>query len=423
MSIKISAIKGVKDILPEEVRKWQRIENESRSILENHGYQEIRVPAFEFTELFARSIGQGTDIVEKEMYTFQDSKGAKISLRPEGTAGVVRACIENHLLQPAAVNKLYYMGPMFRHERPQKGRYRQFYQIGAEALGTENPLVDAEVLSMLHLLFQRIGISDTSLELNSLGCKECRPGYRTALQEFLRTRSGVLCGDCKRRTELNPLRVLDCKVPSCKEVTRNAPSVLSSLCGTCMDHFESVKSTLDELGVPFEINERLVRGLDYYTRTTFEIVTDKLGAQNAVAAGGRYDGLVEELGGPPTPGIGFALGIERLVALLPENNGPPETKTLYLAPLGTAAMGRIPKLLHQLRSRGLRVETDYQGKSLKSQMKRADKLHADYVGILGEEELNQGMILLRDMQTKDQRSIPLDDFVALITKTMSRNYS
>ncbi len=421
--MKINAIRGVKDILPDEIGKWQVVEAISRETLENHGYGEIRIPALEYTDLFARSIGQGTDIVEKEMYTFADSKGSKISLRPEGTAGVVRAAIEHHLLTPSAVNKLYYIGPMFRHERPQKGRYRQFYQIGAELLGTDNPQVDAEVLSMLHLLLLRLGIDRVRLELNSLGCPECRPVYRTALQDFLKAAGNALCNDCQRRTDLNPLRVLDCKNPHCKEATREAPSVLASLCSACMDHFETVKTTLDELDIPYEINERLVRGLDYYTRTTFEFTTTQLGAQNAVAAGGRYDGLVEELGGPATPGIGFALGMERLIALLPETTGRSDRDVLYLAPLGEAAIARTPRLMHQLRSRGICAETDYQGKSLKSQMKRADRLHARYVGILGEDELNEGVVLLRNMNDKEQRKVPLDEFVEVITSTLSRDHS
>jgi histidyl-tRNA synthetase len=417
--MKISAVRGVKDILPEEVWKWQFIESASRRIMENFGFNEIRIPVFEYTELFARSIGQETDIVEKEMYNFQDSKGESLSLRPEGTAGVVRACIDHHRLQPDSVSKLYYTGPMFRHERPQKGRYRQFYQIGAEVFGTDNPWVDAEILSMLHLLFQTLGISDTVLQINSLGCTECRPVYRKALQKFLRNEQASLCTDCRRRTAGNPLRVLDCKRPDCKEATQSAPSVLASLCRNCMAHFEKVKGTLDLMGVPYEVNARLVRGLDYYTRTTFEILTDQLGSQNSVAAGGRYDGLVEQLGGRPTPAIGFALGMERLAALLPEETNHSRPKPLYLAPLGDAAMERVPLLLHKLRARDIPVETDYLGKSLKSQMRQADRIGAAYVGILGEDELNDGVILLRNMETKAQTKVPLEGFVDQIAETMA----
>ncbi len=418
--MKIRAVKGVKDILPEEMVRWRFIESESRKTLEEHGFSEIRIPIFEYTDLFARSIGEATDIVEKEMYTFEDSKGGSISLRPEGTAGVVRSCIEHNRLAPTSVNKLYYMGPMFRHERPQKGRYRQFYQIGAEVLGTDNPLTDAEVLAMLHLLFQRLGIKDTVLQINSLGCKACRPTYRQALTDFLATQQESLCENCRRRSRLNPLRVLDCKSSACKAATQNAPTVLASLCRECMDHFEAVKKPLDELAVPYEVNERLVRGLDYYTRTAFEMVTESLGAQNAVAAGGRYDGLVEELGGPPTAGIGFAIGMERLAALLPERDDLGGRKPLYLAPLGEAAMKRVALLLYKLRSAGVAAETSYLGNSLKSQLRHAGKLGAGFVGILGEDELSEGVILVKDMEKKEQVKIALDVFVAEMTERLAR---
>jgi histidyl-tRNA synthetase len=357
------------------------------------------------------------------MYTFQDSKGESISLRPEGTAGVVRACIEHHRLNPASMNKLYYMGPMFRHERPQKGRYRQFYQIGAEVLGIDHPLTDAEVLSMLHLLFQRLGIKETVLQVNSLGCKECRPTYRDALVDFLAGQQALLCENCRRRSRVNPLRVLDCKSTACKKATQNAPAVLSSLCRECMDHFEAVKRTLTEMGVPYEVNERLVRGLDYYTRTAFEMVTEELGAQNAVAAGGRYDSLVEELGGRATPGIGFAIGVERLAALLPEEIDHREGTSLYLAPLGEEAMERAALLIYKLRSAGMAVETNYLGKSLKSQMRQADKMGADFVGILGEDELAQGVILVKDMEKKNQVKIPLDEVVEEMSKRLTKDHS
>lgn len=391
----------------------------SRRTLEEHGFSEIRIPLFEYTELFARSIGEQTDIVEKEMYTFQDSKGVSISLRPEGTAGIVRACIQHKRLSPSTLEKLYYMGAMFRHERPQKGRYRQFYQVGAEALGSENPQVDAEILSMIHLLLQRLGIDEILLEINSLGCRECRPGYRKQLKDFLQNHFEKLCKDCHRRLMNNPLRVLDCKVPACKEITANAPDGMSCLCRSCMDHFESVKAILTELAIPFEINGRLVRGLDYYTRTTFEFLTDKLGAQNAVAAGGRYDGLVEEIGGPSIPGIGFALGVERLAALLPEDKKVPGQIQIFIAALGEEAMKRTPSLLHRLRSRGIRAETDYFGKSLKSQMRLADRLNSRFVGMLGEAELNNGVILLRNMKSKSQTEIPLDELVENLNQRIS----
>jgi histidyl-tRNA synthetase len=414
--VKITAVKGVKDILPEEIWKWRFIEEESRKTLEEHGFSEIRIPLFEYTELFLRSIGQTTDIVEKEMYTFQDSKGVNISLRPEGTAGVVRAFIEHNRLNSGAMEKIYYMGPMFRHERPQKGRYRQFFQIGAETFGSDNPQVDAELLSMLHLLFHRLGLDDTVLEINSLGCRECRPAYRKALKEFLGSTLNQLCQNCNRRFETNPLRVLDCKNLHCKEATGNAPEVMTHLCRSCIEHFEAVRRVLMELEIPFEVNGRLVRGLDYYTRTTFEILTEKLGAQNAVAAGGRYDALVEEIGGPSTPAIGFAMGMERIAALLPDEKKESEQIDLYLASLGNEARERIPQLLHKLRKEGIRAETDYQGKSLKSQMRQADRLGARLVGMLGEDELSRGVILLRNMQSKEQKEVKLDTLEEVLFK-------
>jgi histidyl-tRNA synthetase len=414
--VKIRAVKGVKDILPEEMWKWRLIERASRTALEEHGYSEIRIPIFEYTELFSRSIGEATDIVEKEMYSFQDSKGVSISLRPEGTAGVVRACIEHSRLTPDTLDKLYYMGPMFRHERPQKGRYRQFFQIGAEAIGSESPQVDVEILSLLHLLFQRLGIEETSLEINSLGCPECRPQYREALKDFLGAHLDELCDDCRRRYENNPLRILDCKKSACKEAAYNAPESMTTLCTGCMDHFEKVKVLLTEMGIPFKVNERLVRGLDYYTRTTFEILTDKLGAQNAVAAGGRYDGLVQEIGGRPTPAMGFALGVERIAALLPDDKEETGRIDFFLAALGGEAMDHAPLMLFRLRSQGVRAETSYQARSLKSQMRQADRLGARFVGMLGEKELNRGVMLLRNMKTKNQQEVPLDQVVEKVTR-------
>lgn len=409
--MKIRAVTGVKDILPEEIWKWRFIEEVSRKTIEEYGFAEIRVPLFEYTELFLRSIGQTSDIVEKEMYTFEDSKGVNISLRPEGTAGVVRACIEHNLISAQSMEKFYYMGAMFRHERPQKGRYRQFFQIGAEAFGSEGPQVDAEIISMLHLLMDRLGIRDTVIEINSLGCRACRPEYRKALKDFLGTKLDILCSDCLRRYEVNPLRVLDCKNPACKDASVNAPQGMTCLCSSCMTHFESVKGLLTELKVPFKINGRLVRGLDYYTRTTFEITTDKLGAQNAVAAGGRYDGLVEELGGPSIPGTGFALGMERMAALLPEEMQRPNRIDIFLVPLGAEARRRALLMLHSLRTRGIRAESEYQERSLKSQMRQADKIGAAFAGILGENELARGVLVLRDMQSKVQTEIPLDQAV------------
>ncbi|HTG00338.1 MAG TPA: histidine--tRNA ligase [Nitrospirota bacterium] len=411
----IQAIKGVKDILPEDMPAWRHLEITARSLFENYGFSEIRVPVFEYTELFARSIGASTDIVEKEMYTFEDRDGKKITLRPEGTAGVVRAFIEHKMYAERQLVKLYYQGAMFRHERPQKGRYRQFHQIGVEALGIDHPHVDIEVLAMLHTLFARLGISGLTLQINSLGDAACRGAYREALKAYLAPKLPELCADCKRRYETNPLRVLDCKTDADKFT--DSPVMLDYLCGPCKTHFDTVENGLRSLGVPFTINPRLVRGLDYYTRTTFELVMGHLGAQNTVAAGGRYDGLVQEIGGPPTPGIGFALGVERAVSLLDRSNLRSPAPSLFIAALGAGALSFALPLLHELRSSGVLVDTDYTGASLKSQMKKADKTGARYTLIIGDQEMQAQTAVLRNMQTKEQVPLPFKDIAALL-KTM-----
>ncbi len=401
----IQAIKGVKDVLPQDMPVWQHLEATARKLFEDYGFMEIRVPVFEYTELFARSIGASTDIVEKEMYTFEDRDGRKITLRPEGTAGVVRAFIEHKLYADAQLTKLYYLGPMFRHERPQKGRYRQFYQIGVEALGLDHPHVDIEVLAMLHALFARLGIGGLSLQINSLGDSECRGAYRDALKQYLTAKLPTLCADCRRRYETNPLRVLDCKVDADKFA--DSPVMLDYLCNPCKTHFETVEQGLRTLGIPFEVNKRLVRGLDYYTRTTFELVMGHMGAQNTVAAGGRYDGLVKEIGGPATPGIGFALGVERAISLMDAGSVVYPRPAFFIAALGPDAVALALPLVNRLKSSGVPVETDYTGASLKSQMKKADKSGAGHTLILGEQEIKSGTAVLRNMQTKEQEEISL----------------
>ncbi len=401
----IQAIKGVKDILPGEIAAWHHLEATARKLFEDYGFSEIRIPVFEYTELFARSIGASTDIVEKEMYTFEDRDGRKVTLRPEGTAGVVRAFVEHKLYAESQLSKLYYLGPMFRHERPQKGRYRQFYQIGVEALGIDHPHVDIEILTMLHALFARLGIKGLSLQINSLGDSACRGTYRDALRKYLESKLPTLCADCRRRYETNPLRVLDCKVDADK--FGDSPVMLDYLCEPCKVHFRTVEEGLKKLGVPFEVNPRLVRGLDYYTRTTFELVMGHMGAQNTVAAGGRYDGLVQEIGGPATPGIGFALGVERAVSLMDAAAHQPGRPHLFISSLGEGAVNFVLPLIHTLRSSGVRVETDYTGASLKSQMKKADKSGAHYTLIIGDQEISQGAAVLRDMQTKEQVNVAL----------------
>jgi histidyl-tRNA synthetase len=332
----ITAVKGFKDMLPSETPVWQFVEETARRVFTRFGFSEIRVPVVEKTELFCRSIGDATDIVEKEMYTFCDKGGTSLTLRPEGTAGVMRALIEHKLYALDSISKLYYLGPMFRHERPQKGRYRQFHQIGAEVTGASDPIVDAQVLLMVSRLFQELGLHEPRLQVNSLGCPACRPSYREALVAFLAQRQDALCEDCRRRQTTNPLRALDCKVPGCIEATSGAPAMLDHLCSECSEHFDRVQDYLRSANVPYSINPRMVRGLDYYTRTTFELVTGQLGSQSAVAAGGRYDGLVAQLGGPAVPGIGFALGVER-VALLLGDRCPVRTPDLFVAVAGDAA--------------------------------------------------------------------------------------
>jgi histidyl-tRNA synthetase len=403
----IQAIKGVKDILPDDMPAWQYLEATARALFGDYGFREIRVPVFEYTELFARSIGASTDIVEKEMYTFEDRDGKKITLRPEATAGVVRAFVEHSLYADTQLTKLYYLGPMFRHERPQKGRYRQFYQIGVEALGLDHPHVDIEVLALLHVLFTRLGIKGLSLHINSLGDSECRDAYRNALKQYISKKLPTLCADCRRRYETNPLRILDCKVDADKFL--DSPVMLDYLCGPCASHFETVQQGLQKLDIPFEVNKRLVRGLDYYTRTTFELVMGHTGAQNTVAAGGRYDGLVREIGGPTTPGIGFALGVERAISLMDTKNIVAPRPALFIAALGPDAVAMVLPLVHHLKSSGVLVETDYTGASLKSQMKKADKSGAGHTLIVGEQELQKGTAILRNMRTKEQVEIALEN--------------
>jgi len=409
-------IKGFKDILPGEIRKWHYLETVAREIFENSNYSEIRIPLMEFTEVFSRGIGEDTDIVEKEMYTFHDKGGRSITLRPEGTASVVRAYIEHGLYAGPQPTKLYYLGPMFRYERPQAGRYRQFYQIGVEALGIDDPILDAEIIWMSYHIFERLNLKDLELQINSLGCKVCRPLYREALKDFLRDKSPLLCPDCKKRYKGNPLRILDCKREECRLATTHAPAIIDFLCPACLKHFGEVQRYLKALSIPFIINQRIVRGLDYYTKTTFEIIAPGLGAQKAVAAGGRYDGLVEELGGHPTPGIGFAIGVERVVSLL-EDNLTEQRPLVFIASLNPDAHALSLILAHKIRTSGIKTELGYGG-SLKSQMRKADKSGARYVLIIGEEEIRRGAGILRDMEAKAQEDIELERAVEILKERL-----
>ncbi|MFC1814411.1 histidine--tRNA ligase [Thermodesulfobacteriota bacterium] len=417
----LQLIRGFKDILPGEGELWQHIQKTAVSLFEAFGFREIRLPILEKSELFARSIGEDTDIVEKEMYTFPDRNGDLITLRPEATASVVRSYIEHKLYTKDPVQKFYTIGPMFRRERPQKGRYRQFYQINAEVLGVDSPLVDAQLIFLLMTFFSKLSVKDVAVHINSLGCPRCRPEFGTAIAEFLSYSKERLCADCVRRSDRNPLRVLDCKVPSCREAMDSAPALLDFLCPDCNTHFRSVQAALKSLNIPFEIDSHLVRGLDYYTRTTFEIQTGSLGAQNAVAGGGRYDGLIKMLGGPDLPAIGFAIGFDRLVEVTGLRCSDFEKKPdVFVAALGEKSTNLAFGWTSALNLEGIMAEMDFSGRSLKSLMKRADRLGARRVLIVGDKELEQGSVVLRNMTTKEQVSIPLDDIVENIIATIRK---
>jgi histidyl-tRNA synthetase len=415
----IQLIRGFKDVLPGEVELWQMIEKTAASLFEDFGFREIRVPILEHTELFARSIGKDTDIVEKEMYTFEDSKSDLVTLRPEATASIVRAYIQHRLYAVDPVQKFYTIGPMFRRERPQKGRYRQFYQINAEVLGAESPLVDAQLIFMLVEFLKRLRVSNTSVHLNTLGCPKCRPAFQKELHRFLSKIKTQLCADCERRKVKNPLRVLDCKVLACREAVADAPAMIDHLCDECKGHFETVQKSLKKLDIQFEIDKRLVRGLDYYTRTTFEIQTGLLGAQSAVAGGGRYDRLIEELGGPDQPATGFAIGFDRLAEIVAANNISAPGIDLFIATLGEQAKTAAFEWSCNIAVSGIKTEMDFSDKGLKGQMKKADRLGARYVLILGDKEIGEGTAMLRNMKTKEQSPVPFEGIVEKLKLIMT----
>ena len=416
--MEFKTIKGFKDILPQEAGNWQRLESVARNVFELFGYQEIKTPILERTELFGRSIGEDTDIVSKEMYTLQDSKGRGMTMRPEATTSVVRAYIQHRLHEKNPVQKLFSIGPMFRHERPQKGRYRQFYQVNAELFGDKGPRSDADIIAMTVYLLESIGLKGLGLNLNSLGCSDCRPPFKKKLREYLTKKTDLFCADCRRRAETNPLRVFDCKMEGCKAAISDAPSILASLCNACRVHFEALQDYLSRSNIPYILNHKLVRGLDYYNRTTFEIQTDRLGSQNALLGGGRYDGLVKLLGGPDHPAIGFALGAERVITLMEEDN-PSESQhpDLFIAALGEPAEKSCFNWALELRKSGFRVEMDYGSKGLKAQMKRADRLGAKCVLIVGDDEMKTKKGVLRDMDTKVQLDVDLE----ILIEELKRN--
>jgi histidyl-tRNA synthetase len=416
----IQLVRGFKDILPGEIELWQYIEDVMRGIFEDFGFSQIRTPILERTELFARGIGATTDIVEKEMYTFADLKNESLTMRPEATASVVRAYIEHKMYAKNPVQKLYSMGPMFRRERPQKGRYRQFYQINAEVFGLHSPKVDAELILILMTLMDKLAFSDSTLNINSLGCEKCRPAFKEKLQTYLNERIETLCPDCRRRSAINPLRVFDCKVSSCQESLEGAPTIVELLCEECQNHFSAVLDFLDRFQIPYQLNPRLVRGLDYYTRTAFEVLAARLGAQNAVAGGGRYDGLVKALGGPAQPGVGFAVGLDRLASLLSDRApGLIKRPSVFIAALGSRAQDRAFVWLQTLRLEGIRIEMDVEDRSLKSQMRQADKSGASYVLVVGERELEEGTAVWRDMTTKEQKTVPLEEVITFVKNSVA----
>lgn len=409
-----TAPRGTKDIMPADVKAWRYLEETMRKICAQYGYKEIRTPVFEHTELFLRGIGETTDVVEKEMYTFNDRGNRSITLRPENTASAVRAYIEHKLYAEPAPTKLFYIGPMFRYDRPQAGRYRQFHQFGIEALGVQGPNIDAEIILLAVQILQSLGLKDLKLKINSVGCPKCRPLHREKLQEFFKPHFDELCKDCQSRYDRNPLRLLDCKNPHCQELGTGAPSLEECLCDECREHFEGLKQLLTAAGIEYEVDHNLVRGLDYYTKTAFEIQYKPLGAQSAVCGGGRYDGLIEEVGGPATPGIGFAMGMERVLLALESQNLLPdvqEAMDVFAVCPNQEYFPTVFKTVIDLRRTGLKAEFDFQGRSMKAQMKQANRVNAKYVLIFGEDEFARGQVVLRNMSTSEQKEIAITDII------------
>ena len=408
------AIKGTNDILPEESNKWQFVESKMLETALQFGFKEIRVPVFEHTEVFLRSVGDTTDVVQKEMYTFDDKGGRSITLRPELTAGVIRSAIEKGLVNGALPQKLCYIGGCYRYEKPQAGRLREFHQFGVECVGASAPNADAEVISLAKSVLDNIGIKNISLEINSIGCPECRKEYHKALKEYFSANAENLCGTCKDRLDRNPMRILDCKSPVCKKIAENAPVVIDYLCDDCRDHFEKVKANLNAMGIDFKVNPKIVRGLDYYTRTVFEFVSGDIGAQSTICGGGRYDGLIGQMGGPQTPSLGFAMGIERLMMVLSAQNAElPEAPTcdLFIATLGDNAVLKASALCYELRDEGYKAQTDICGRGLKAQMKYADKIGAKFTLVLGDNEVESGKATLKNMSTSETHEIALSEIV------------
>ena len=408
--------RGTMDILPKESKKWQFIEKVARDVCKKHGFGEIRFPTFEETQLFQRGVGDTTDVVQKEMYTFIDRDGTSYSLRPEGTACVARSVIENGLAGDTMPLKLFYIIHCFRHERPQAGRYREFYQFGAELFGATTPSADTELICLANDFLKGLGINNTTLHVNSIGCPECRPQYKAALVEYFSARKDELCDTCKSRLLANPLRILDCKSPICSGIAKDAPRTIDHLCDACNEHFEGLKARLDVSGIDYQIDTNIVRGLDYYSRTVFEFISEGIGSQSTVCGGGRYDGLVEQIGGPKLAGIGFAAGINRLVLTMENGSAYVEeddSPALYVAPLGEAASVKSNEICAFLRSKGVACDTDLVGRSLKAQMKYANKIGAKNTLIIGDGEIENGKAQLRNMLNGEQTEIFLNDLNAI----------
>lgn len=418
-----SGPRGTYDILPEDSFRWQIMESKLRETAELFGYSEVRLPIFEHTELFERGVGDTTDIVQKEMYTFHDRGDRSVTLRPEGTASCARAFIEHKVYNQIQPTKWYYMGPMFRYDRPQAGRYRQFHQFGLEAFGSDDPALDAEIITLMVRMVQALGLNECELHLNTVGCRECRPLYRERLIQHLKPLTGQLCDDCRQRVDRNPLRVLDCKHKGCQQAIKGFPSFADYLCTHCREHFEVVQKTLKVYDIPFILDSQLVRGLDYYTNTAFELQLPSIGGQSAVGGGGRYNGLIEECGGPSTPGIGFALGLERL--LLARKNLDldwvrPTIFDVYVAALDREYDQEACLLVDLLRRSGIQADKDYMGRSLKAQMKLAGKAEAGLVVVIGEDEVKQGFYTLRDMQRQEQQQVPRNEIVSRIRSILGK---
>lgn len=412
MALITKAIRGTQDVLPQESYQWQVVERTIRDVCKSFGYREIRTPVFEHTELFQRGVGDTTDVVQKEMYTFEDKGGRSLTLRPEGTAGAMRAVLEHNLHTGPLPVKAYYFTSCYRYEKPQAGRLREFHQFGAEVYGTDKPVADAEIILLADNVLQMLGLKNISLEINSIGCPQCRSQYHQALKAYFTGRQQELCSTCRERLQKNPMRILDCKCPSCQAIARDAPVILSYLCQDCKEHFEEVQGYLEAAQLSFTINPRIVRGLDYYTRTVFEFISNDIGAQGTVCGGGRYDGLAQELGGAPLPALGFAMGLERILLALEALGGEipvPSPCELYIAPMDREAAKKAFSLVSTLREEGFEVETDLMGRSLKAQMKYADKLGARFTMVLGEEELKTGRARLKDMSGGESREVCLGE--------------